>query len=215
MNNIYLNVSTSIKFLGIVLDDKLTFNDHRIFVCNKISKNIGILCKLRIILPEKQLFMLYNSLIIPYIQYCAITWASVGITKLECIHKLQKKALRICTNSPYLAPSRPIFSRLKTLTIYDIHEFQIATLMYYVKHNLAPTNVLSFFQYNKNIYQYNTRSHTKFHYPVVASQSILNSVKHSGPRIWNHLSNDITSCSNITSFKVKLKRLLINAYTDN
>ena len=169
MNEKHLNVSTSIKFLGVILDDKLTFNDHRISICSKISKNIGILCKLRVVLPEKQLFMLYNSFILPYIQYCNITWANTGVTKLEPIHKLQKKALRICTNSPFMAPSRPIFLRLKTLTIYDIHKLQIATCMYYVKRNLAPTNVSNLFQYNNTIHKCNTQLQTKFHYPVVTT----------------------------------------------
>ena len=84
-----------------------------------------MLCKLHT-LTEKQLFMLYNSLVLPYLQYCTITWASVGITKLDPIHKLQKKALNICSNSYYLAPSKPIFFCLKTLTIYEIYRFKIA-----------------------------------------------------------------------------------------
>ena len=48
-----------------------------------MSKNVGVLCKLRQVLPEKHLLMLYNSLILPYIHYCNITWASVGTTILD------------------------------------------------------------------------------------------------------------------------------------
>ena len=44
-----------------------------------MSKNIGILSKLRQVLPEKHLLMLYNSLILPYIHYCNSTWASVNL----------------------------------------------------------------------------------------------------------------------------------------
>lgn len=215
MNDVYLNVSTSLKFLGIVLDDKLTFDDHRLIIRSKISKNIGILCKLRTILPERHLFMLYNSLILPYIQYCNITWASVGISKIEPIHILQKKALRICTNSAYLAPSSPIFFRLKTLTVYDIHQLKIAILMYYVKNGLAPNNISSLFQTNNDVHQYNTRSSEKFHYPIANSRSVLQSVKHTGPRIWNSLLNDTSSSSTISSFKLKLKKLFIDAYNEN
>ena len=91
MNNVYLNISKSVKFLGIILDDELSFNNHRLHICNKISKNVGLLCKLRQFLPQKQLFMLCNSLILPYIHYCNITWASVGTTLLDSIYKVQKK----------------------------------------------------------------------------------------------------------------------------
>ena len=121
MNGKPLKVSNNVKFLGIELDDKLSFSSHLKNVCIKIAKNIGILCKLRHILPEKYLFMLYNSSIVPFIYYCNITWASVGKSLLEPVFKLQKKALRICTNSHFLAPSGPLFSRLETLSVYDIH----------------------------------------------------------------------------------------------
>ena len=207
-----LNVTKTVKFLGVLLDDKLTFNDHRLHVCNKISKNIGILCKLRLILPEKHLFMLYNSLILPFIQYCNITWASVVKTKLDTIHKLQKRALRICTNSPYLAHSRPLFFKLKTMTVYDIHQSKIAILMYAVKHRYAPINIISLFQYNYEFHQYNTRSLNKFHYPIATSNSTLNSFKYTGPRIWNNLNDSIVSCTTTSSFKVNLKKMYISSY---
>ena len=101
------------RFLGVTLDEALTYDEHRFEIRNKIFKNIGILYKLRSVLPETHLFMLYNSLILPYINYCNIVWTGVGTSKLNRIHKLQKKALRICTNSSFCAPSRPLFHRLK------------------------------------------------------------------------------------------------------
>lgn len=127
--------------------------------------------------------MLYNSLILPFIKYFNITWASFGITKLDPIHKLQKKALRICTNSLYLAPSRPLFFKLKTMTVYDINQFKIATLMHAVKNRYAPNNKTSLFQYKFEFHQYNTRSSNNFHFPISTSNLILNSFKHTGPRI--------------------------------
>ena len=159
MNGTNLNVCSSVKYLGVLLDNTLSFQDHRLYIINKISKSVGILCKLRTtILPEKELFMLYNCLILPYLQYCNITWASVGKTKLEPLHKLQKKALRICTNSHYQAHSRPLFFRLRTLNIYDIHKIQSAILMYNVSNNISPKRISHMFTLNKSVHSYNTRS---------------------------------------------------------
>ena len=91
MKNVHLQVSKSVKFLGIIFDDNLNFNNHRLYICNKISKTVGILSKLRQVLPEKHLLMLYNSLILPYIHYCNITWASVGTTILDPIFYYKRK----------------------------------------------------------------------------------------------------------------------------
>ena len=98
MKNFHLQVSKSVKFLGIIFDNNHDFNNHRLYICNKMSIFFGILSKLRQVLPKKHLLMLYNSLILPYIHYCNNTWASVGTTILDPIYKLQKKALRICTS---------------------------------------------------------------------------------------------------------------------
>ena len=70
IKNYQLKFSSSVRFLGVTLDEALIYDEHRFEIRNKISKNIGILYKLRSVLPEKHLFMLYNSLILPYINYC-------------------------------------------------------------------------------------------------------------------------------------------------
>ena len=183
------------------------------YILNKISKNIGIICKLRPILPEKHLFMLYNSLVLPFINYCNTTWASIGKTRLEPFHKLQKKALRICTHSSYLAPSRPLFSELKTLTIYDIYEFKVALMMYFVKNKMALVNIINLFNFNSDFHQHYTRSATQFHLPLASNIQIQNSFKHIGPRIFNKLNTIIRPCSTASSFKVLLKKYFIDKYT--
>lgn len=50
-----LNTTKSMTILGVILDDKQTFLNHRLHICRKMSKNVGILCKLRSILPGKKL----------------------------------------------------------------------------------------------------------------------------------------------------------------
>ena len=213
INDIYLNVSDSVKFLGVLLDNQLTFQNHRMYILKKISKNIGIICKLRSILPKKHLFMLYNSLILPFIHYCNITWANIGKSKLEPFHKLQKKALRICTKSPYLAPSRPLFFELKTLNIYHIYEFKVAVLMYYVKHKMAPANIINLFNFNNDFHRYYTRSASQFHLPLTFNTQMYNSFKHVGPKIFNNLNTIIRPCSTASSFKALLKSHFIHKYT--
>jgi len=74
-----------------------------------------------------------------------------------------------------------------------IHNLKIATLMYLIKHKLVPKTIIDLFKYNYEHHQYNTRSHNKFYYPIVTREYILKSFKHTGPRIWNNLSDDILS----------------------
>ena len=59
----------SFNFLGIMLDKNLTWKSHIEMVGKKISKVMAILYRLKNIFPENVLFVLYNSLIVSYINY--------------------------------------------------------------------------------------------------------------------------------------------------
>ena len=85
--------------------------------------------------------------------------------------------------------------------------------MFNVFNNNSPKIISQMFSLNKSIHSYNTRSSIKYHYHKVSTQSMLNSVRHNGPRIWNELANELRNCTTISSFKVRLKTQLISVYS--
>ena len=91
---IYINIDgtpleqkNNSKFLGVIIDESLTWNQHIHHVTMCVSKSIGIISKLKFILPHKTLFLLYNSLVLPYIIYCNAVWANCSSFKLNSIFK--------------------------------------------------------------------------------------------------------------------------------
>ena len=67
-------ISNYAKFLGVIIDKNLTWHDHIHYISGKISKGVGILSKLKHMLPMSILKLIYNSIISPYISYCNIVW---------------------------------------------------------------------------------------------------------------------------------------------
>ena len=112
IDNMAIEQKKTLKFLGVFIDDNLTWNDHLHYVSMCISRSVGIINKLKFLLPHTTLFLLYNTLVLPYITYCNIVWANCGVTKLNSIILLQKRTLRICTGSLFLAHTDPLFSLL-------------------------------------------------------------------------------------------------------
>ena len=61
--------TNSQKYLGVVLDNSLSFEDHLKIILNKVNKTIGLLRKLQNILPRSALLTIYNSFIRPHLDY--------------------------------------------------------------------------------------------------------------------------------------------------
>ena len=92
----YLNGSpidyvTEFNFLGLTLDSNLNFKSHLKIIGTEISRVIGLLHKLKYIFPAYLLRMIYNSLILPHMNYSLLAWGS----NCHSIELLQKKAVRL------------------------------------------------------------------------------------------------------------------------
>ena len=79
------------KYLGILIDNKLSWNCHIKHVNLKISKGIGILTKLRRYLSKAILRRLFYAFIQPHIDYGLLVWGSAAPSKLKAIKKIYKK----------------------------------------------------------------------------------------------------------------------------
>ena len=72
----------NIKFLGVYINQHLTWKTHVNFFAAKISKSVGLLYKAKCYLPSKSLLTLYYALIYPYLTYCNLIWASTYVTNM-------------------------------------------------------------------------------------------------------------------------------------
>ena len=94
--------TSSIKFLGVMLDKHISWIDHVRTVENKIAKNIGLLYRVSQFLNEDSLKTLYFSYIHSYLDYANIAWASTYATKLKRVYLKQKHAVCVKFNKDKL-----------------------------------------------------------------------------------------------------------------
>ena len=119
------------RFLGVVISSNLSWNKHIDVIVSKISKTVGLLSKVRHLLPNLGTRTLYMSLVEPYIGYCNIVWSQANASVyLDKIFKIQKKYCRIITFSDFRAHSEPLFKELNILNVYNMYKYQIALFMY-------------------------------------------------------------------------------------
>ena len=82
------------KFLGDIIDSKLNWTAHILYIKNKISKSIGIIYKIRHYLDKRNLRNMYFTFIYPYLIYCIGIWGNTYETYLNPLIKIQKISIQ-------------------------------------------------------------------------------------------------------------------------
>ena len=82
------------KFLGVIIDSKLNWAAHILYIKNKIAKSLGIIFKIRSFLNKLTLRNMYFTFIYPYLIYCIEVWGNANETHLTPLVKMQKKGIR-------------------------------------------------------------------------------------------------------------------------
>ena len=141
-------------------------------VALKISRNIGILAKLRHFVPPKTLFGIYNSLIFPYLSYGLVAWGQAAKTHLEKLLRLQKRAVRLINFAPFRSHAVPYFLHSNIMPITMLYFKLSSILMFDVYNNTAPHNISHLFTPTQQIHSYSTRSSSSGSYYI--SHSRLN-----------------------------------------
>ena len=127
---------------------------------------------------------------------------------LNKLRLLQKKVIRIISNTDYLAHSSKLFLNLKLLKLDDIMKFQLGTFIYKLKYNKLP-NVIP---HNENIHSHNTRNKNGYLIPSVRTNCRKFTVGYAGPILWNSFPQKLRELPSEVMFKKKLKSILLAKY---
>jgi hypothetical protein len=172
----------SFDYLGIIIDKNLSWKAHISKISVKLSKTIGIMCKMKNILSKDILLTLYHSLFLPYLNYGLLCWQS----KVKDIFKLQKKAIRILACEKYNAHTDPLFKRFRLLKLSDIVSLQELKFCYKLENDILPTYFLSnLYTRNSSIHQHSTRSANFFRIPRVKHEYAKQSIQYIIPVAYN------------------------------
>ena len=104
------------NFLGLTLNENLNWKNHIDKIAVKCLRTSGIINKLNKLLPEAIKLLLYNTLFLPYINYCILVWGY----NCKIIMQIQKRTIRLINTSKYNAHIEPTLKKIKLLKVMDI-----------------------------------------------------------------------------------------------
>ena len=202
-NSQALSFTENCMFLGIKLDNRLTFSDHINYITGKLSKSSGIFYKIRDNLSRRAKLDFYSAFIFPYISYNIIVWGGTAQCHLHPLVLQQKRFIRLLANADRIAHTTPLFYEFKILKISDVYLYFVAVYVFKAKQDgLFRTD---------HVYQ--TRSIDLLNVTFQRLTSTQRSLTYIGPQIWNNLPLELRNIDSLPKFKKYLKQFLINQYS--
>ena len=113
-----------INFLGVLLDEKLSWCSHIDRLCKIMSKFIGVLNRVKHNLSVSAMLLVYNGLILPHLSYGAVAWGAATQTRIDKILIKQKHIIRLMLNKTRFEHSHPLFEHLGLLNIHCLIKFE-------------------------------------------------------------------------------------------
>ena len=200
IRNIKIERVTSVKLLGLIIDDQLNSLEYIQYAKNKVSKSIGILYKVRNYLDKTTLHNLY--FIYPYLIYGIEIWGNASKSYLEPLIKLQIKCIGTITFFHYLEHTDPSFKELKILKFTKLVTHRNALLMFKYFIGLVPMPIKNMFVKNNQFHNYNTRQ----------SGAIYKTFSFHGTNIRNYVSKHIPTSVNYACLKKTTTKCYLMEY---
>jgi len=197
-NSLITNINST-KFLGLTIDSTLSWKDHITELTPKLNKACYVIRTPTFLRSAGVLRMVYFSCFHSIMSYGIIFWGNSPHS--INIFKIQKRIIRIMTNSNRRDTCRPLFHQLGILPLQSQY---ILSLLLFVATNKK------LFSLNSQIHDINTRHNNNLHLPLTGLTLVQKGVAYSGCKIYNHLPPQIKNISNnVALFKSKLKKLLL------
>ena len=150
-----------------------------------MSRNIGIINKLKHFVPKRILLSLYYTLVMPYLNYGILAWGNSCKTYLNKLLKLQKRAVRHICKTSFRHSSIPLFRDLHILNVYNMYNLELGVFMYKYSIDDLPTIFKDYFTKRSQIHNRDTRNMTNYNLRKHRTNFASKGVKTSGPGFWN------------------------------
>ena len=211
INNEMLKEQTCTKYLGIVIDNKLTFEEHVKYVNTKLIKANAILANIRHFVPENVLRNICNAHIQPHLGYESLIWGYIAPTYFNIIKESKKKAMRIMNFNYKDTPVNPFFINSKILPLKENLKFLQGKFMWRVVHRFLLESILNIFAKHDSTRETN-KDINRLNLPTVNTEHAKNFITFSGATFLNKsIPNNFTQINTPNLFNKELKTFLFNS----
>ena len=195
---------SSFNFLGVIINDTLTWSDHISFISKKVARSICLLRRLSWFLPQSLLVLFLKSYILPVLDYCDVVWNSCTKKDAQHLESLLNFACRVVLHRGKQESATAARSDLGLTTLGVRRKVHVARLMHKCVHAHSPPYLASLFPLPSSHHHHFTRSSSTTNLPFVRSSFGQHAFSFSGASLWRSLPPSIRDTKSFSQFNIKL-----------
>ena len=124
-----LSVQPNLKYLGVIIDEKLSFKDHIAKVKSKLLFCNFTILRTRRLLTKQQLLIYYKLHVRPVVQYGVLLYGCTAYSSLEPVFRIQKRIMKNIFNVPKFASVKDLMIEHDVATVYELHVYELFNFM--------------------------------------------------------------------------------------
>ena len=198
------------KYLGIILDNNLSWKPHIDYLQSKLSSAAGILFKIRTYMPTHVLRLVYNSLVDSYLRYGIASWGTAAAYLNDRLQASQNRVLKsLLPNNIAVSGFDPHYKHLKILTIENLFRMNIGKFMHSIYHGYNPPAFDSSFPLCSH--SYSTRHAQNAHFALARprTETGKKAIGYAGVKCWTDIPVSLKILKNPKSFNTAFKDFLL------
>ena len=193
------------KHLGITFSADCRWSVHIDNICNSASKQIFVLRKLKYILSRYNLNKIYQTYILPLLEYACEVWDGCCLRDSDKLERLQLEAARIITGLPQFSSKESLYFETGWETLECRRHRRKLSLLYKIHNQKAPSYLVDCLDEYAYMGNYNLRNVPQYRVPRCRLETFSRSFFPSCIRSWNSLSPECRSCSSVLGFKKSIR----------
>ena len=202
-----LNCRPFYKYLGVYLDQSLSFKEHVTRLVDKVSRQLGLLSRVRNNLTVHAAERIFTAMILPKLDYCDFVWNNLAPSRYHALERLQTRAARIILKDSSLSHEH-LLRQLSWMSLKARCNMHIVTFVFKCVHNIAPDLFKEYFV--RTFHNYSTRRNgLDIFVPKVSTESAKKGCYFFGAQVFNNLPSSMKETESLLIFKTLVKDFYI------
>ena len=209
-NDNNIDIVDKFKYLGIVLDPYLLWNEQVNHLSSNISKRIGVIRRVQKYLPCSTTNLLAKAMVFPHFDYCSPVWSNFSVIHHNSLQILQNKLARVLLHADIRTSIDKMMNDLNWIKLDNRWKHQLLVMTFKCLKEIAPDYISSYFTFTRSTHNKNTRSQVT-NILITPPWNIIagkQSFHYRAASLWNRLP--VSICSNALDMSLNKFKSVIN-----